>query len=409
MPELYQVIKGMGFEPLTKRLKECVVEVDEDGSGALNFEEFVHIMWLYRRTEGFTSEELMELQCMFKKSDKDDSGEISTLELGDIMRYEGYTPGLDQLQELSEEYDVDESGDIGMREFLKLMRAYRETEIKRFREFFDKADDDGSGSIATQELAGVLEKLGHDVNYQMITEAVASVDEDNSGQLNWNEFVDLMEKYRKLDVIQKRKKCGFDEAKLALYREQFKTYDKDGSNDIDSHELFALLADLNLEPRTELEQVQLLTNLDYCKGLAEEQDGRTTFWVFLRLLRLLEDDDDRSSLGVEKSAAEKAGFTKPEVGEFRSIFNHWHQKLMELGEGCGAAESGRALTPEGIARILRSLGITLPSQSDFERLEAICRECDIDGNGDVDFPDFLMVMRKVMDENFRGLNDQLAR
>ena len=40
-------------------------------------------------------------------------------------------------------------------------------------------------------------------------------------------------------------------------------------------------------------------------------------------MRTLEDDNDRTSLAVERKAAEKAKFTKDEVLEFREIFFYW--------------------------------------------------------------------------------------
>merc|ERR1719395_234410 len=87
--------------------------------------------------------------------------------------------------------------------------------------------------------------------------------------------------------------------------------------------------------------------MEECKIAAEEQSDKITFWVFLRLMRTLEDDNDRSSLAVEKKAAEKANFTKDEVLEFREIFFYWADDLANKGEGQGAAKDIRALTSDG--------------------------------------------------------------
>lgn len=406
--EILKVIADTGFEPLKKRLDECMAEVDEDGSGALNFEEFVQLMWLYRRTEGFTKEEQAELKAVFKKFDQDDSGEVSTLELGDLLRFEGYQPDFQQVQYLVDNFDVDGSGDIGLREFYKIMRSYREAEIKLYRKVFTKHDRDGSNSISSAEVAGVLKDLGKQVSLSIVQEAISSVDADNSGCLDWDEFVQLMEIYRKMEVREKRRRCGFTDQKVLEFQESFRGYDKDGSDDLDNLELMKLLGDLKMAPRTAFEQMHMISRLADCREQAEENTGKTTFWAFLRLLRTLEDDQDRGSLNVERKAAEEAGFTMDEVREFREIFNHWHTKLASLGENCGAASSGTALTTEGIARILRSLGVTLPAKSDYEALGVICASCDIDGNGSVDFPDFLRVMRQLLDTNFRNINEYIA-
>lgn len=383
--------------------------MDADENGVLNFEEFVHIMWLYRRTEGFTGDELGELQGVFKRFDRDNSGEISTMELGDILRHEGYHPKLDKLQQLCEEFDVDGSGEMGMREFLKLVRRFREAEVKRFRRLFEAYANPETGTMETQELAGVLEELGQDVSMETVVEAVQSIDADGSGTVDWDEFMEWMERYRRLEVRDKRRFCGFSDDQLEEFRAAFDMYDADKSGDVAETELMRVLTDLNLAPRSEQEQAELLANLGRCRDLAEEPDGKNTFWVFLQLLRDLEDDEDRASLAVERQAMEKAGFSRQEVGEFREIFEHWYTKLLVLGPACGAADSCKALTAEGVARILRAIGIALPKASDYALLEDICRECDFDGNGQVDFPDFLVVMSRLVGSNFRGINEHLAR
>merc|ERR1711959_798689 len=103
-----------------------------------------------------------------------------------------------------EEYDVDGSGDVGLSEFLKIMRRFREDEVKEFKFVFNKYDKDKSGSLATQEVAKVLRFLGRDASMPILEAAIAEVDRDGSGELDWNEFVVLMDKYRKMAVSDKR-------------------------------------------------------------------------------------------------------------------------------------------------------------------------------------------------------------
>jgi len=214
-----------------------------------------------------------------------------------------------------------------------------------------------------------------------------------------------MEQYRLTEVRERHRKAGFDDDQLEELLESFRQYDADHNGTIDVTELPPLLSDLKMAPRTQKEQGEVIERLDMCAEQAGEEHGHITFWVFLRLMRTLEDDEDRSSLAVERKAAEKAKFNIEEVQEFRAIFDRWHICLKDLGEGCGAAKEGKALTSEGIARILRSLHVHLPHVSDYTQLEQICMDSDIDGNGNVDFPDFLVVMRRLLDENFRHIND----
>eukprot|EP00746_Dinoflagellata_sp_MGD_P166198 gnl/MRDRNA2_/MRDRNA2_95929_c0_seq1.p1 gnl/MRDRNA2_/MRDRNA2_95929_c0~~gnl/MRDRNA2_/MRDRNA2_95929_c0_seq1.p1 ORF type:complete len:940 (+),score=186.60 gnl/MRDRNA2_/MRDRNA2_95929_c0_seq1:80-2899(+) len=402
--EMPAVLQGLGMTPLKDMLEESIAMVDDDKSGEISFEEFVHMMWLYRRSEGFTKKEIHGLDILFQKFDADNSGEISTLELGDILRHEGYVPNLVELQKLSDQFDVDGSATLGFREFLKIMRKFRESELAEFRRLFIKHDKDGSGTMGTMELAPVLRSLGHDVDMALVMEAISSVDNDGSGELDWEEFVFLMEKYRQLAVKDKRRRCGFNDDQLESYRNMFNTYDTDHSNDISPKELLKLLADLRMEPRSSREQKMVMQLLEECRIAAEESTDKITFWVFLRLMRTLEDDNDRSSLSVERKAAEEAKFNKDEVLEFREIFYYWADDLAKKGDGGGAAKGIRALTSDGVIRMLRSLGVTL-NMADRDYLHTMARECDQDGNGAVDFPDFLIMIRRMLDENFGSIND----
>merc|ERR1711939_656317 len=129
------------------------------------------------------------------------------MELGNLLRYEGYTPKLEELQHLEEEFDVDGSGEIGMREFFKIMRTFREDDIKEFSKLFKQHDIDGGGDLSTAEIAGVLRQQGHTVSLPIVTQAVQMVDADGSGSIDFDEFVDLMDIYRKAVLKETRKKC----------------------------------------------------------------------------------------------------------------------------------------------------------------------------------------------------------
>ena len=51
---------------------------------------------------------------------------------------------------------------------------------------------DGSGSIETAELKKVIEKCGIEVSVAQVTEMIKEADEDQSGTLEFDEFLNLM-------------------------------------------------------------------------------------------------------------------------------------------------------------------------------------------------------------------------
>jgi len=403
--ELPKLLEKAGYIPLRKALGEAVSEVDQDCSGEVDFDEFLHMMQLYKRSEGFTKAEVEEQRAIFKKFDVDETDAISVMELSGILSEQGYVPDMVKLQNLCHDYDVDGSGDIGFREFLKIIRRFREKDLRQLKELFWRFDKDGSGTMATEEIASLLLELGYEVSRPIVTAAVASVDKDGSGEVDWEEFIRLMDAYRTISVQQQRRKCDFDDKQIEVYREIFDSYDTDRSENIEPKELIKVLSDLNMQPRSRSEQQSLVALMADCRQKAgEEDESKITFWVFLRLMRTLEDDQSRESLAVERRAAEAAKFSREEVREFRDIFYFWIDDLIGKGDGSGCVPGIRALTLEGLAKMLKSLGLTFTAE-DRSTLNNLVLECDHNKNRAVDFPDFLVLMRKLLDVNFAGIKE----
>merc|ERR1719387_3350035 len=84
--EVFQCVKTLGWFPTKESIDEAVEMVDKDGTGDISFDEFFKLMQHLRKTEGFTKDEIATFTNLFNKFDVDGSGEISTLELSQILR-----------------------------------------------------------------------------------------------------------------------------------------------------------------------------------------------------------------------------------------------------------------------------------------------------------------------------------
>ena len=71
----------VGQNPDPEELEEMVDEVDADGSGSINFPEFIELM-LKRQQGGQTKEEIKQA---FRVFDKDGNGYVSSSELKFVM------------------------------------------------------------------------------------------------------------------------------------------------------------------------------------------------------------------------------------------------------------------------------------------------------------------------------------
>ena len=67
-----------------------------------------------------------------------------------------------------------------------------EDEVLEIKEAFDLFDGDKSGEIDTEELKQALKNLGIDAKNQTLQNMMADLDKDNSGKIDFDEFIDMM-------------------------------------------------------------------------------------------------------------------------------------------------------------------------------------------------------------------------
>jgi calmodulin len=103
--ELGLVMRALGQHPTDQALRQMINEVDADGSGTIDFAEFLMIM--SRRCKAQESKN--EILEAFKVFDKDGSGKISKDELRNIMSDLGEKLSEDELTQMIT--DADTNGD----------------------------------------------------------------------------------------------------------------------------------------------------------------------------------------------------------------------------------------------------------------------------------------------------------
>lgn len=67
-----------------------------------------------------------------------------------------------------------------------------EDEVMEIKEAFDLFDSNKSGSIDTEELKQALQSLGIDAKNQTLTNMIADIDKNNNGDIDFDEFIDMM-------------------------------------------------------------------------------------------------------------------------------------------------------------------------------------------------------------------------
>merc|ERR1711898_75185 len=117
--ELGTVMRSLGQNPTEAELQDMINEVDVDGSGTIDFPEFLNLM--ARKMKDTDSEE--EIKEAFKVFDKDGNGFISAAELRHIMTNLGEKLTDEEVDEMIREADIDGDGQINYDEFVKIMMS----------------------------------------------------------------------------------------------------------------------------------------------------------------------------------------------------------------------------------------------------------------------------------------------
>ena len=115
--ELGTVMRSLGQNPSDDKIRQMIIDVDEDKSETIDFKEFLGLM-AKKMKENDSEDELIEA---FKMFDRDGNGKISAHELRYVMLSSGEDLTEQDIQEMVLEADTDGDGFIDYEEFVRIM------------------------------------------------------------------------------------------------------------------------------------------------------------------------------------------------------------------------------------------------------------------------------------------------
>ncbi|MED6197316.1 putative calcium-binding protein cml13, variant 2 [Stylosanthes scabra] len=102
---------------LFQQINQMIADVDKDGSGAIDYEEFEYMMTA-KIGERDSKEELMKA---FQIIDQDKNGKISVSDIKRIAKELGERFTDREIQEMVEEADLDDDGEVNADEFIRMI------------------------------------------------------------------------------------------------------------------------------------------------------------------------------------------------------------------------------------------------------------------------------------------------
>ena len=111
-------LSALGFEPAADEVRSMVASVDKDGSGLVDYDDFVALM----AAKVAARDPLEELRKAFRLFDDDETGKISFANLKRVARELGEALSDEELQEMIDEADRDGDGEVDVDEFLRIMQ-----------------------------------------------------------------------------------------------------------------------------------------------------------------------------------------------------------------------------------------------------------------------------------------------
>ncbi|XP_049290857.1 troponin C, isoallergen Bla g 6.0101-like [Anopheles funestus] len=145
-----------------------------------------------------SKDQMKILKDAFDAFDIEKKGSISLEVIGTIMDLLGYALSEEELKEVMEDYDEDESGQIEFEEFIELASNYVEPEEDydvlraELREVFMLYDKDGTGFIPVNAFKAILRELDGAVPENELDDIVDEIDADGSGTVDFEEFMQVM-------------------------------------------------------------------------------------------------------------------------------------------------------------------------------------------------------------------------
>jgi len=407
------ILRMLGYDPWDRAvIQEAEVQANLTGQHYDLFQLW-RLMTVYRKTEGFCSVDIKEMDQAFMSTQNNDEAGLHALEASKALRELGFVASFEVVQSILCKVDVDDSGDLDRSEFRKMVRMLQERETTQYREAYmeevsknvsmlvDLSKLGERGELGVGRAKEAMTNLGFLVNPQYLPQAEDPAAAEPT--LSQDAFVSICGLHaRDLRKVYKRN-GGWTDAEVKHYKDIFERYlpartNRPGeASGLTSKELVKLVEDLFPQLAKDRSLRPQLSEM--MKQVTVDPHGSLVFKEFLKLMKLFREWEENERVAKEWSAIKNTGFTQQEVQEFRDLFIHGGD-----AEGEISFEKFRAMI-----HAITPLGDALTAELEVIFFEMVSkRKTTARVNDHADFPEFLFLMQQLLDNNFAHIKDKTS-
>ena len=124
--ELASVLKSLGQEASPEELAALIKIADTDGSGDIDFLEFVVLVAHKMKSDNDSDQQSEAIKAAFRMFDQNNSGSIDSNEMKRVMLNLGEPIKLAEVNEVIKTFDLDGDGQIDIDEFAAALSDYND-------------------------------------------------------------------------------------------------------------------------------------------------------------------------------------------------------------------------------------------------------------------------------------------
>jgi calmodulin len=336
-------------------------EVDADGSGGLDFNE-----WLMCHRKARDKERQRGREA-FKAIDADSSGRIPAEQVTDLLYLLGCLADHGTVLEIAEEVSSPRERLLSAEDVEEFLRLYlvrdglsQET-CASVQAAMERYDPDGDGFVGSDTAGKLLRWFGHNLTFEDVLRTLAQLDLEVPGQLKERDVRRLLRRIQ--------------EGALQRMHAAFEAQDPSRSGHITKAQAREALHGMKLLEGTEAcpgselpEVIQAIPSAKCVDGL-----GRTAF-VYVA---------SQHAARARESFRQNAGYSANELAELRQAF-----------QSCDADGSGLISNSELVALVMSMFPVV--NSRIKRRLGQLMQEVE-QRAGEMDFPDFVRLVRQFHD------------